>query len=180
MANPLQDQLMKAGLVSKKQAHQVKKDKNKKNKQQRAHNQNAVDETKQAVQQAAKEKAEHDRKLNKQKEEKAKLKAIEAEINQLISTNAIDRNESCDIVYNFEHNKKVKHIYVNDEMKQHIIDGKLGIAEIEERYELVARAVAEKIQQRNKQRIILFEKDIQTIDEDDPYADYQIPDDLMW
>ncbi len=180
MSNPFQDQLLKTGIVSKKQAHQAKKDKNKKAKQQRAHNKELVDETKLKIQQAARKKSENDRNLNKQIEQQAKLKAISAEINQLITTNAIDRSENCDISYNFEHLKKVKHIYVNADMKQHIIDGRLGIALIEERYELVAKAVAEKIQQRNDERIILFENNEQFVDEDDPYADYQIPDDLMW
>ena len=180
MGNAFQDQLKKAGVVNKKQIHQAKQDKSKKNTQKRAHNKEIIDETKLAVEQAAKDKAEHDRKLNLEKEQQAKTKAIAAEINQLITNNAIDRSENCEVKYNFEHHKKVKHIYVNEDLKQHIIDGKLGIAQIEERYDLVARAVAEKIQQRNKDRIVLFDKDAQDIDENDPYADYQIPDDLMW
>jgi len=182
MSNPFQDQLMKTGLVSKKQAHQVKKDRNKKNKQQRSTNKEIINETKLKIEQAAKDKAELDRNLNKQKEDQAKLKAVAAEINQLITVNAIDRNENCDISYNFEHDKKVKNIYVNEEMKKNIIVGRLGIASINEGYELVAKAVAEKIQQRDESRIILFSNNepITNENKDDPYADYQIPDDLMW
>ena len=89
-------------------------------------------------------------------------------------------DESCDIVYHFEHNKKVKRIYVNAEMKQHIIQGKLGIARIEGRYELVTKTVAEKIQQRNEKRIVIFSEDKEVVNEDDPYAEHKIPDDLMW
>lgn len=180
MSNPFQDQLSKAGLVSKKQIHQAKKDKNKKNKQQRAHNKTEINEAKISVEQAIIEKAEKDRLLNMEKEKQAKTKAIAAEIKQLIITNTIERNENCDINYKFEHHKKVKSIYVNEQMKKNIIDGRLGIAAIEERYELVAKAVAEKIQQRDKESIILFEATSNTVDADDPYADFQIPDDLMW
>jgi len=180
MSNPFQDQLLKTGLVSKKQAHQAKKDKNQKNKQQRAHNKDEINEAKTKVEKATLEKLEKDRALNMKREELAKTKAIEAEINQLITSNAIDKKENCDIAYNFEHDKKVKTIYINEQMRQHIIDGRLGIAEIEERYELVAKAVAEKIQQRNTGRIILFEESSDSINDDDPYADYKIPDDLMW
>ena len=39
----------------------------------------------------------------------------------------------------------------------------------------------EKIKQRNDKRIILIAKEEDTdLGENDPYADYQIPDDLPW
>ena len=118
--------------------------------------------------------------LKKRKDDQAKQKAISAEIDQLIKTNCIKRSDECEIIYNFEHRKKVNRIYVNDEMKKHIIDGKLGIARIEGRYELIPKIIAEKIQQRNEKRVILFEHEEQIIDENDPYAEFQIPDDLTW
>ena len=65
-------------------------------------------------------------------------------------------------------------------MKLQIIEGKLGIARIDGIYELVPRVIAEKIQQRNEKRIVLFEPDEKVIDENDPYAEFQIPDDLVW
>lgn len=180
MSNSFQDQLMKTGLVSKKQAHNAKKAKNQKSKQQRSTNEKAVDEAKIKIQQDAENKAKLDRELNKKREDQARQKAISAEINQLVITNKLERGENCEIVYNFEHNKKVKRIYVNEEMKQQIIQGKLGIVRIEGVYELVARPVAEKIQQRNEKRVILFDADEQVVDENDPYAEFQIPDDLTW
>ena len=82
--------------------------------------------------------------------------------------------------YNFEHRKKVNRIYVNEDIKQRIIDGKLGIARIEGRYEVIPKLIAEKIQQRNDKRVILFENSEEEIKEDDPYAEFQVPDDLMW
>jgi hypothetical protein len=66
-------------------------------------------------------------------------------------------------------------------MKSQVVQGKLGIARIEGRYELVPLSIAQKIQQRNDKRIVLFEADLpQETSENDPYADYQIPDDLTW
>jgi len=180
MSNPFQDQLIKAGVVSKQQVQKAKQDKHKKRKQQGNKKDVAVDENKIRVQQAAEKKAERDRLLNKKKEEDARKKAISAEINQLIKTNCILRDESCEIIYNFEHNKKVKRIYVNEEMKQQIIKGNLGIARIEGRYELVPISIAEKIQQRNESRIVILSDNEEIKDENDPYADYKIPDDLMW
>jgi len=180
MANAFQDQLIKAGVASKKQVHDAKKNKKQKNKQARSSNEKAVDEAKLKVQQAAKEKDKRDRELNKRKEAAAEQKAVSAEINQLIKTNAIKRGEACEIAYNFEHRGKVKRIYINEELKKQVIQGALGIARIEGGYELVPKLIAEKIQQRNEKRVVLFTSEEESVDENDPYADYQIPDDLTW
>ena len=168
MSNPFQDQLLKAGLVTKKQVQKVQQEKNKKYKQQRSKKTQAVDETKLKAQQVAQEKAKRDRELNKRKEEQAQQKAISIEINQLITNNCLARDESCDIVYNFDHNKKVRRIYVNAEMKQQVVQGKVGIARIEGRYELVLKSIAEKIQQRNAKRIVIFDTQ-EAVDEDNDY-----------
>jgi hypothetical protein len=180
MHNPFQEQLFKAGIATKKQVQQVQQDNKKKHKQQRNKKQPPVDENRLKAQQASAEKTSHDRELNKQKEHAARNKAISAEINQLITQHSIKRGENCEIVYNFEHNKKVKRIYINAAMQQQIMQGKLGIARIEGRYELVPAAIAEKIQRRNEKRVVLFTDKHTDINEDDGYADYKIPDDLMW
>jgi uncharacterized protein YaiL (DUF2058 family) len=180
MSNPFQEQLLKAGLVTKKQVQKAQQDKSRNRKQQHAKKDLVVDENKLKAQQAAAEKAARDRELNRKKDEQARQKANSIEINQLISDNCLPRDESCDIIYNFEHDKKIKRIYLNAEMKQQIIKGRLGIARIEGRYELVPQSVAEKIQKRNAKRVVIFDQQEQTISENDPYADYQIPDDLTW
>jgi uncharacterized protein YaiL (DUF2058 family) len=180
MNNPFQEQLLKAGIVTKQQVQKANTSKKKKHKQQRAQKGPVVDETKLKAQQAIEEKARRDRELNQKKLDAERSKAISAEINQLITDHHIERGDDCDIVYNFEHNKKVKRIYVNEALKKQIVQGKLGIARIEGRYELVPLSVAEKIKQRNEKRIVLFEDEQNSIDENDPYADYQIPDDLTW
>ena len=180
MSNPFQDQLLKTGLVTKKQVHKARQDKNKKNKQQHSKKEIAADEAKLKVQQAAEEKAKHDRELNKRKEEQARQKSISIEINQLITSNCLARDENCEIVYNFEHNKKVNRIYINAEMKQQIIQGKLGIARIEGRYELIPQAVIEKIRQRNEKRVVTFSDEQPTNDDEYSSAEHQIPDDLTW
>ena len=184
MGNALQDQLLKAGLVTKKQVQKSNQEKARKRKQQ-PKNKQAVDQNKIKAQQAAEEKAKRDRELNRKKQEQARQKAISIEINQLITSNCITRDEDCEIAYNFEHNNKVKRVYVNQQMKDKIIKGALGIARIEGRYELVPKDIAEKIQQRNAKRIIIYsdDKDLaadREAKENDPYSEYQIPDDLVW
>jgi len=181
MNNPFQEQLLKAGVVTKQQVQKANQAKNKKKKQQRSKKNKTVDESALKVRQAVQDKAQQDRELNKRKVEQARKKAISAEIDQLISKNFIKRDEDCDIAYNFEHNNKINRIYVNKEMKQKIIQGNYGIARITGKYEIVPKNIAEKIQQRNEKRIILFSDDNTTSsDADEAYADYQVPDDLMW
>ena len=179
MGNPFQDQLLKAGLVTKKQVKKANQEKTRKKKQQ-PKNAKVVDETKRKAQQAAADKTARDLELNKRKELQARQKATSIEINQLIENNCLARDENCDIVYNFEHNKKIKRIHINADMQQQIVQGKLAIARIEGGYEIVPKDVAEKIQQRNEKRIVLCSQDQDSTNKDDPYADYQIPDDLQW
>ena len=98
----------------------------------------------------------------------------------MIRDHRIERGAGCDIGYQFEHRGKVSKLYVDADMKQRLIDGKLGIARIEGRYELVPLSTALKIRERNEQRVILFESAPRESDPDDPYAEFQVPDDLVW
>lgn len=180
MSNPFQEQLLKAGIVSEQQVKKANRDKYRKQKQKKPKNRPDVDANKLKIQQAAEEKARRDRELNKKKQEQARQRAVSAEIDQLIITHLLPRDDRCDISYNFEHNGKVKSIYVNAEMKQQIVQGKLGIARIQGRYELVPLSTAEKIRQRNEKRVILFSNEPAVVDENDPYADFKVPDDLIW
>ncbi len=181
MNNPFQEQLLKAGLVNKQQVKKANQEKSRLKKQQRSKKTVAVDEGKLKRQQIMAEKAQRDRELNRKKEQQARNKAISVEINLLVTKNRLKRDNTCEIIYHFEHRNKINRIYINENMKQQIIHGKLGIARLEGRYELVPKLVAEQIKQRNEKRIILFTQEQQKVVEDnDPYTDYQIPDDLIW
>lgn len=184
MSKSLQDQLLKAGLVSKDQANKNRSQKNKKKKQQRKTNEAVVDQAKEQAKAARDEKIEKDRELNRQKQEAAEEKALQAQIAQLIELNKIDRSEG-EVDYKFADAGKVKKIYVTDEMIDLLSRGRIAIVKQEyEAYELVPAGVAEKIAQRDESLVALYntastDKN-SADDEDDPYADYKIPDDLMW
>ena len=118
--------------------------------------------------------------MNKELQAQAEKKAIQAQVIQLIKMNKINRG-SGELAYQFTDEKKIKKLYVTGELQQQLIKGQIAITRLGESYELVPAPVAEKIQQRNAVAIVLLnQKDSQEIDADDPYADYQIPDDLMW
>ncbi|MNF14779.1 hypothetical protein D3C80_2171250 [compost metagenome] len=66
-------------------------------------------------------------------------------------------------------------------MRSKLSSGSLAIVHHAGGYEVIPREAALKIQERDPQRIV--QMNVQTEEvaaEDDPYAAYQIPDDLMW
>ena len=60
-----------------------------------------------------------------------------------------------------------------------IVTGTALIVDLAKTYEVVPAAVAEKIAQRDKDRVIYLD-DVTPQSDDDDYADYVVPDDLMW
>jgi len=178
MAKSLQDQLLGAGLISKEKVKAAKKDKRKKNKKPKGTVE--VDENKLRSQQAQQEKVDKDRELNRQKKEKAEQVAIQAQIKQLIEMNSIDRAKG-EVAYQFVDSKKIKKLYVTEELQTQLVRGQIAIVKLGEDYELVPKVVSDKIAQRDDSFVIAVNvTETDTVDEDDPYADYQIPDDLMW
>jgi uncharacterized protein YaiL (DUF2058 family) len=180
MAGSLQDQLLKAGLADKKKAKAINKTKKKQAKVERRSKVENVDEAKQQVQQARAEKAQRDRDLNEKKNAEQERKAITAQVKQLIEVNRISRDGG-DLDYNFTDNKKIKKILVDKVMLEQLSRGRLAIVLLNDKYEVVPTVVAEKIKLREPEKVIVCnEAQKVEVDEDDPYADYQIPDDLMW
>lgn len=174
----LQDQLLKAGLVDQKKASKVNKSKHQQAKQKQKNKIEPVDEAKLAAQRAQAEKVERDRLLNQQRKEEAERKALVAQVRQLIEMNRQPANG--DIAYSFTDGTLVKKLYVNETQQKQLSNGRLCIVKLDEAYQLIPTLVAEKIQQRDATTRILSNKPTEQPEEDDPYADFQVPDDLMW
>lgn len=181
MGNSLFEQLKKTGLVDDKKAKQAKHTQYKKKKQKSKKGTAAqADEATLLAQKTQAEKIERDRQLNQIKKNEAEQKAIAAQIKQLIKTNRIKDSDG-DVVYNFTDANVVKHLYISEQAQQHLMSGHLAIAKLGDGYDLVPVPIAEKIKQRDEQCIILCEPSSEAEPSaDDPYADYKIPDDLMW
>lgn len=176
----LQEQLLKAGLVNQKKAKQAEREKKKVAKQVRQ-GEEVVDETKLATAAARAAKIEKDKTLNGEQKAKAEQKAITAQIAQLIQSHALDLR-GCDVDYNFTDGKKIKKVLVSDLIQYQLSRGMLAIAKRGNDYSVIPAVIAEKIQERNALYIVSL-VDVSALDaveEDDPYANYQIPDDLMW
>jgi len=182
VAISLQEQLLKAGLVKEKQFKKSNSDKRKQTRQQLHSKAGVVDEGKVAAKQALAEKAERDRELAKKQNDAAQIKAVNAQIRQIITMNRIAKGTG-DVAYNFVDNKKVKTFYVDLPTVNHLSNGRLAIAKLDEQYEIVPQSAALKIQSRDPSYIIVCneqQKNQSGIEEDDPYADFKVPDDLMW
>ena len=175
----LQDQLLKAGLADDKKAKAIRSEKRKQRKQQ-PKGAAQVNEAEVRARQAREEKAERDRQLNLQRQQAAEKKAIQAQIRQLVETNRLNRSRG-ETSYQFVHDKKIKKIFVDDTMVDQLSRGRLAIVYVNESYEVVAEGVARKIMERDMNAVVvLHDRKHEDAGEEDPYAGYEIPDDLMW
>lgn len=179
MAKSLQDQLRQAGLANHKQAVKARKAKNTKEKMQRK-GVAVEDETAEIIAAQTAEKLAKDRELNQEKQRIAEAKAIQAQIVQLISMNTIE--ERGDESFQFQHHGHIKTLNVSEDVRTALVKGQLAIVGNEERLDLVPRKVADKIAERDKTWIILLNDASEMVDSSipDEYAEYEIPDDLMW
>ena len=177
----LQDQLLNMGLTDKKTAKKNKKDKAKQDKMQRKNQIQVTNEIVVLAKKSRDKKVQKDRELNAQCKYEAKKQAIIAQIKQLIQSNRVDC-EGCEVIYNFIDSTVIKKINVNDEIQRLLGIGRLAIVKFENRYDVVPFIVAEKIAARDDSYVVVLNKVIATDEalEDDPYANFQIPDDLMW
>jgi uncharacterized protein YaiL (DUF2058 family) len=178
----LQDQLLKAGLIDTKKAKQANKEKRKETNVARRAPEPVVDEVKQSAEQARLEKVERDRELNRQRNAELEQRAIAAQIKQLIENHRQSKGAGQgDVEYNFTDGKLIKKMRVSPLVLEQIARGVLAVVKLGDGYEVVPRIVADKIATRDEKYVLVANvKQQQQADEDDPYKDYIIPDDLMW
>jgi len=180
VGNSLQDQLLKAGLVDKDRLNQAKKKKKTKARQERNVKAGGAARPDPRRQQELAEKTARDRELNERRNEARRQREIAAQVKELVSRNRHPRRESeDDRPFFFENKGKVKQLYVSPETHKMITSGKLRIVNQNGVFDLVPPDIAEKIRERNPSLVIDL-PDAQQPGQDDPYAQYQVPDDLMW
>lgn len=179
MTNSLHEQLLKAGLVDEKKLQRAKKSKQRKEKEQRHSKVKSQDEGARLARQARAAEAERNRELNRRRQEEAQRKALQAQVRQLVEQNRVDP-EGGEIPYHFDDRGKIRRVYVTDKLHDQLSQGRLGIVKSAGRYALVPSAVCAKIRERDAARVILLNDKPQAEDPDDPYAEFKVPDDLMW
>ncbi len=174
----LQEQMLKAGLVTSKKMAKVQRTAKKSRVQAR--------EAREAVEENKKAQLERDKQLNEQQKQAALSREYKAQVKQLIEMNRIVLAKG-DIGFNFTDGNLIKKILVDKATQTQLINGRLAIARLvvenreECEYAIIPASVADKIAQRDAASIVLHSALSQEEqDEDDPYADFKVPDDLMW
>lgn len=175
----LQDQFLKAGLIDKKKAKQTNHEKSNQKKADRRSGTESVDEARLAALEIQRRNAERARELNAERDAAARQKAIEAQIAQMVREHRQSKG-SGDIAYHYTHGSKIDHIYVSAAVQSHLVAGHLVIVCLNGATELVPRVIADKIAERDDSLVVRVKQTHSEIAADDPYAAYQIPDDLMW
>ena len=174
--NALQAQLLKAGLVDNKKAKKLSK--------QAVHEQRTGEskdaEVKGKIAQAQQEKLAKDQAIEQEKKAALQEKELKAAIMQMIHQYKI-RDTDGEVVYQFL-DGKIKKVYINQQIYNALVAGSLAIAKENDSYAFLPKALAERINLKMEGFIIVnnAEKNEATTDEEDPYAAYVIPDDLMW
>lgn len=182
MANALQEQLLKAGLASKQKVRDVKTQKKRNRK---AKVDDGSGELKQQIAQQKAEQAERDKALNEKRFAEATEKGLVRSLVTEIRQHAIAVPNDGELKFNFTLDNKIHALFINSKIQQQLLNGRLGIVRLEEKSYLVPHKLAERVNLLVPAWCgYLWTVDenqvTAAVEEDDPYADYVIPDDLMW
>jgi uncharacterized protein YaiL (DUF2058 family) len=181
MAKSLSEQLLGAGLVDQKKAKQAQQEKRKQTKAQHKLKKPPADENQTRLAKERAAKTEHDRTLNQQRLAAENLKAMRAQVRQMLEQSGIRGDGDIRFNFNDPRSNKIKSLYVNTIQQNQLAQGQVTVCSDNEHYVLVPRNIADKIAQRFQEAVI-FVADYRndTPEDDDPYKDYPVPDDLMW
>lgn len=174
--NALQAQLLKAGLVDSKKAKKLSK--------QSQHAKRTGDaeniEAKKALAEAQAKQREKDQLLNQERQRALEEKTLTANIIQMIKQHQITETQG-EVTYQFVDDAKIKKIYITQKLYDQVVAGHVVIARLEEGYALLPRPLADRINEKQEGFVVVSNDTADgELADDDPYAAYVIPDDLMW
>ncbi|WP_295939432.1 DUF2058 domain-containing protein [uncultured Xanthomonas sp.] len=177
MRNPLQEQLLKAGLVKKGQVAQVAREQAKARHGKTPPPPSAEQLESERLRQ---ERVERDRALSAERNAQARVQEQRAQARQLVETHKFKADGEID--YHFTDAGKIQRLRVDAALRAQLIAGSVVIARLDAGYVPVPRAVVEKIVARDPATIV-FDALAATpaSGEDDPYySQFKVPDDLIW
>ena len=179
MRNPLQDQLLKAGLVKKSKVAQVVREqtKQRQGKAPAAASAEQVDAERLRI-----ERAERDRELAAERNAQARASELRAQVRQIVEAHKVKREG--EITYRFTDGETIRSVLVNESLRAQLAKGLLLIVRHGEGYELLPRAAADKVRSRDATAIVLdhggSEANSAHDADDEFYRQFQVPDDLVW
>lgn len=188
MRNPLQDQLLKAGLAKKGKLAQVVRDQTK---QRHAKGAQATDADKVDTARLQAERAERDRQIAAERNAQARQRELQAQARQIIDMHKLPGVG--EIAYAFDDAGSIRRIHVDAAQRTLLAKGGLVIARHGDGYALLPRAAADKVIERDPGCIVLDHRSRdagktgsqnaspKNQDDDDAfYARFEVPDDLVW
>lgn len=179
MSDSLRDQLLKAGLVTKKEAARSERAKQpfrggKGRSPQAGTSSKAADDAARAA------KAARDRELNRQQQAKIEARARRAQLRQIIDQHRVPSPETDDY-FNFVDGGRVRRIAVDGKLRARLVAGTLVIARCDGRYDMVPADAAALVRERDAGAVVALDRpDSAPARDDDPYRDFTVPDDLTW
>jgi uncharacterized protein YaiL (DUF2058 family) len=181
-ANPLQEQLLKAGLVKKSKVAEVAREQNK---ARHSKTPSAPNEIQLEAERSRAEKVERDRALAAESKARARIAELRAQARQIIHDKKVPRSGESE--YRFSVDGAIRTLLVNDDLRRKLSGGVLVIVRVDDRFELLPSAAAEKVRERDAAMIVLdhgqstgTEPSTATSEDDAYYAQFQVPDDLIW
>ncbi|QUM76506.1 DUF2058 domain-containing protein [Moritella sp. 24] len=176
----LQEQLLKAGLADEKKAKKIRKEKNKTNKAVRKNQQNADTSLQDEIKVQKNEQAKLDAERNRVIQEQIELKSEHGKVKQMIQQLHIT-DVAGETAFNYVLDNKVKTLSVDKITYNALTKGQIGLCVLEGKPYIMPSIAIEKIKAVDEAYVLVLNENTATeIEEDDPYADFQIPDDLMW
>jgi uncharacterized protein YaiL (DUF2058 family) len=179
MRNPLQEQLLKAGLAKKSKVDQVAREQVR---QRHAKAPPPPDEGKAALERARLEKVEHDRALSAERNAQARALELRAQARQIVEQNRVAADGA--VEYRFTDGGVIRSLLVSDAVRRQLASGSLVIASHDGAYAIIPRAAAVKVDARDPAMIVLDHArsaPTQSDAADDAwYSRFKVPDDLEW
>ncbi len=85
-----------------------------------------------------------------------------------------------ELYFNFADGTRLARLAVTPQLREQLISGKVAVVRYEGHYAMVPEAAVERIRERDEHSIVPYVAPAETVDKDDPYKDFVVPDDLVW
>lgn len=180
MRNLLQEQLLKAGLAKKAKVDAAAREQLK---QRQGKVPAQVDAGQVDARALQAERAERDRALAAERNAQAHAAELRAQVKQIVQANAV-KHEG-DIAYGFQDGSAIRRLMIDASQRALLAKGALVVARQGDGYALLPRAAADKVLARDPSMIVLDHGQVSTTadavsDDDIHYAQFKVPDDLIW
>ncbi|MHB8911084.1 MAG: DUF2058 family protein, partial [Lysobacter sp.] len=127
------------------------------------------------------ERAERDRALSAERNAQARAHELQAQVRQIVDTHKVRREG--EIAYSFSDDGNIRNVLVNESLRAQLASGMLVIVCHGDGYELLPRAAAEMVYERNGPIVLDHGRAAPCAEQgadDEYYRQFVVLDDLTW